>query len=89
MQKSKVQPGLANFVSIRLLNFKVVSIHFRSGFAVAVLAVYVIIFVASILRSDAARQMFLTAVIFALAAIPTRPPAVVTISLARGAYPAW
>ncbi|MCC6800220.1 MAG: cation-translocating P-type ATPase [Anaerolineae bacterium] len=53
--------------------------------AVAALAVCVLVFVVGVLRGEDVREMLLTAISLAVAAIPEGLPAVITIALALGA----
>ena len=58
---------------------------FGRRISVAALMACVLIFIAGLLRGEPLQLMFLTAISFALAAIPEALPAVVTIALALGA----
>ncbi len=59
---------------------------FGKWLAVLVLIICAVIFLAGVLKGEPAGLMFLTAVSLAVAAIPEGLPAVITISLALGAY---
>ena len=60
--------------------------RFGRSLAIAALAICAVVFAFGILRGEPLMLMFLTAVSLAVAAIPEALPAVVTISLALGAY---
>ena len=60
--------------------------HFGRRLALAALAICALVFAFGVLRGEPLMLMFLTAVSLAVAAIPEALPAVVTISLALGAY---
>ena len=60
--------------------------HFGKRLSIAVLLICSVIFLLGLLRNEPAALMFLTAVTLAVAAIPEALPAVVTVSLAIGAY---
>ncbi|TJY60954.1 cation-translocating P-type ATPase [Sinimarinibacterium sp. CAU 1509] len=59
--------------------------RFGRVLSIAVIAICVIVFGAGLLRGEPALMMFLTAVSLAVAAIPEALPAVVTLTLSRGA----
>jgi Ca2+-transporting ATPase len=59
--------------------------RFGRVLSIAVIAICLIVFGAGLLRGEPALMMFLTAVSLAVAAIPEALPAVVTLTLSRGA----
>jgi Ca2+-transporting ATPase len=60
--------------------------QFGKRLAMAILAICAVIFVVGLLRGEPALMMFLTAVSLAVAAIPEALPAVISVSLALGAW---